>query len=57
MVAENKPDYILVDLAAKMDVNTRAHEYEDAVCRLLIAFCQLVVFFLCNLGVDGEEWP
>jgi hypothetical protein len=40
-----------------MDVDMRAHKYQDAVRDLLIAFCQPVVFVLCNLGVNGEEWP
>jgi hypothetical protein len=38
-----------------MNDDTRTHEDEDAISILLPAFDHLVVFFLCDLGVHGEE--
>ena len=35
--------------------DTRTHENEDPVSILLPAINHLVVFFLCSLGVYGEE--
>jgi hypothetical protein len=38
-----------------MNGDTRTHEDEDSISILLPAFDHLVVFFLCSLGVHGEE--
>ena len=36
--------------------DTRTHENENPISILLPAIDHLVVFFLCSLGVYGEEW-
>jgi hypothetical protein len=40
-----------------MNASTRTHEKEDPISVFLPAFDHLVVFFLCSLGIYGEEWP
>jgi hypothetical protein len=35
--------------------NTRTHENEDAISVFLPAVDHPVVFFLCSLGIHGEE--
>ena len=54
--AENKPVYsISVYGQDNMIGDTKTHKNEDPISILLPAFDHLVVFFLCSLGVYGEE--
>ena len=54
--AENRPVYgAPVYVQDNMNGDTRTHEDDDPFCILLPAFDHLVVFFLCDLGVHGEE--
>jgi hypothetical protein len=56
--AENKPVYgAPVYAQDNMNDDARTHEDDDPFSILLPAFDHLVVFFLCDLGVHGEERP
>jgi hypothetical protein len=38
-----------------MEASKKTHKYQDPICFPLIEFGELVVLFLCNLGVHREE--
>jgi hypothetical protein len=56
--AENKPVYDIPGYGCTcMNNDTRAHKKEDPFGISLPAADCLIIFFLSNLQVHGEEWP
>ena len=50
---------IVFELNLKKDINadTMTHKNEDPISIFLPPLSHLVIFFLCGLGVHGEERP
>ena len=57
-VAANKPVCVLkVYVCNYIEMKTRTHKNEGAICIFLTTFCYVIVVLLYNLAVRGVEWP
>jgi hypothetical protein len=57
-VTEKKPVYsVPVDRSENTNDDARTHEYEDSISAFSPALDHLIVFFLCNIRIHGEERP